>query len=338
MKKSLYKYLLNIGLVLLTSLLVYFLVLKGQEETIIESLRNISFKSFIVLAGIVLLWQIIISMILVCYARIYKKDYSFKEGFINSLVACLFNGITPSSSGGQFAQLYVFSKQGVRSGDGASILWMDFIIYQMVLCIYGFIMIFSRFNEYYNRFSSLFIFVIIGFIVDIFVIFFLYALGKSERFLKWVTSVGLNIAHKLHFVDNIEETKKTINDTVIKFVSEANALKKRKNVIINATLLTILRLTAYYSIPFVVFINLGVKPTLSLYLDCLTIGSFVAISSSMIPIPGASGGTEVIFMSMFASLFNPILTKTAMLLWRVFSYYLLLLVGAFAFACVKIKN
>ena len=47
-----------------------------------------------------------------------------EQGFKNAISGTFFNGITPFSSGGQFAQVYIFNRQGISPTNSASILLM----------------------------------------------------------------------------------------------------------------------------------------------------------------------------------------------------------------------
>ena len=41
-----------------------------------------------------------------------------------------------SATGGQFGQIYIMKKQGIKVSDAASLLWADFIVYQTTMMIY----------------------------------------------------------------------------------------------------------------------------------------------------------------------------------------------------------
>ena len=85
-------------------------------------------------------------------------------------MASFFHGVTPSASGGQFAQVYVFKKQGVPLSDSASVLWMDFIVYQSTMIASVFILILLRFHHFYTNYSQFFLLVLLGFLVNSLVI------------------------------------------------------------------------------------------------------------------------------------------------------------------------
>ena len=60
---------------------------------------------------IILLWGIayacVVGWILAVFAKRSKKDYTVLQGIANGFVGIFFSGITPSATGGQFAQAYI---------------------------------------------------------------------------------------------------------------------------------------------------------------------------------------------------------------------------------------
>ena len=52
------------------------------------------------------------------------------------------------------------------------------------------------------------------------------------------------------------------------------------------------------------------------------------------PIPGASGTAEVAFMGVFSILFSSNVLTSVMFVWRIFSYFINILVGFLVFVIV----
>ena len=338
MDKNKKNMIMNLLLITVISIIVIFLLLNNNLNEMLPLLKNINIKYLILCLIIVFIWQLLIGISLTIFSRIIKKDYKISQGFLNALVATLFNGITPSATGGQIAQAFVFNKQGLNAGDAISVLWTEFIMYQSTMCLFGLFLIILKLKFFLTEYSNLFILVIFGFILNSAVIVGLILLAKFNKFQDFIFTKGINIAYKLHLIKDKVSTTNYINEQLSNFRKEANNLIHHKKEFIICCILCIFRLTAYYSIPFIIFIALGIKPNLDIFIDCLSMGSFVAIASNLIPIPGASGGTELIFIQMFAHIFGPLNAKTAVLLWRFFTYYLLLLVGFIAYAYYKFKE
>ena len=113
------------------------------------------------------------------YVKIVKKDYSLKEGFINALVASFFHGITPSASGGQIAQVFVFHKQGIAMEQAMSILVIDFIVYQIVMVFISLIMLLLKMPYFMNH--TVFLLAILGFMINAMVIGVLILCSYSSK-------------------------------------------------------------------------------------------------------------------------------------------------------------
>jgi uncharacterized membrane protein YbhN (UPF0104 family) len=121
---------------------------------------------------------------------------------------------------------------------------------------------------------------------------------------------------------------------VTSFTSEAKALSKDKKRILICALINTVRLGLLYSLPFAIAKALHIQIDGSKLLDVMALSSFVLMANSFIPIPGASGGTEVVFMLLFDGMMHP-LTGAVMVLWRFSTYHLIVLIGGMLFAGLK---
>ena len=339
MKKLFSNTAFNVGVIILIGGLVLWISMSiGDPEVILSTVLSAN-PFYIFLAFLfVLLWQLLVGFCLMVLTHITHPEYKLREGYLNAFIAALFHDLTPSASGGQIAQFYVFRKQGVRSGDAGSILWMEFIIYQTSLTILSLVLIILKFGFFYSEYSNLFIFVLLGFLINSVIIFFIYGLAKFKRVHNWIKTKGVKIGYRLHLVKDPDKAIDSIEIQLEKFRTESEKLKHNKKVILICAVLCILRLLVYYSIPYLVFLALGAELNFDLLVNSVAMGSFVAITSGMIPIPGASGGTEAIFVLMFGNLFGSSITTGAMLLWRFLTYYLVMIIGALCLAYLKIRK
>ena len=166
-KNKLRNYLLNILLVISLSLFVLWLSFKDNYQEIITMLSNVNIWYLLLCVIVVFLIQGFVGLALTLLTSLSNPHYRLRDGFLNALVASFFHGITPSSSGGQFAQVYVFKKQNVEICDSASVLWMDFIIYQGTMVFVVLCLLIIRFAYFERYFSNLLILVLLGFLIII---------------------------------------------------------------------------------------------------------------------------------------------------------------------------
>ena len=143
-KKKVGKYILYLVLIIgLTSLVLGFSL---SGETVYEGVTNptvvaigMMFKDMdimyiFIFIGMLLLSHSLGSFCLFMFARLYTRKYKYHQALANQMVGTFYNNITPgANSGGQFAQAITFKKQGVNISNAASVLVMQFIIYQLCL-------------------------------------------------------------------------------------------------------------------------------------------------------------------------------------------------------------
>ena len=336
MKKILKNTALNILLILGFTCFVLWLMLKDNFQEVSTILLHAKVGWIFFIVAIAVAYQAVIGIILTVLAKMSKPDYHFGSGLINAMVASFFHGVTPSASGGQFAQVYVFRKQGIPISESAGILWMDFILYQATMVGLVLLLLILRFGYFYSHFSSLFILVLVGFFINSLVIVGLWVVARFPFLYRWLTTSGIHLGVKLHLIKDKEKTIHNLNMQLERFGHETKRLSTHRPLILTCIALNLVRLLLYYCIPFFCALALEIPVSLSMLLDIVALASFVSMINAFIPIPGASGGTEATFVLMFSNLFGQIRATSCMILWRFASYYLIMLLGGIVFIIFKL--
>lgn len=86
------------------------------------------------------------------------------------------------------------------------------------------------------------------------------------------------------------------------------------------SLLTAVQLTAFFLVPLCIFYAFGMGRADVLLMVCA--GAFVLNFTSFIPLPGAAAGAEIGFHTVFGLFFPASVLSLAILLWRLFTFYL----------------
>ena len=100
-------------------------------------------------------------------------------------------------------------------------------------------------------------------------------------------------------------------------------------------ILNILRLTLYFSLPLVIGLALNIPYEKMPIIDVIAMSSFVTMVNSFFPVPGASGGTEMMFVEIFSILNSAKYASSIMIIWRFATYHFVLLLGGCLFLWVK---
>ncbi len=336
MKNSLKSYLLNFLLIFALTGFGLWFALKDNMQAVLDTIASIElpFIVLILMGGII--YGICAGIVLTMMAKRYNKNYTFFKGIANAFIGLFFSGITPSATGGQFAQAYIFKKQGISYKDSASILWADFIVYQTVMMLYVTILFLLKFKYFLGLIGPWFLAIIVGYLINACVIAVLWTMALLPKVYVKLSRIAVNILVKIKIVKDKEKTLNLWSAQVEGFTTEIQKLKNDKSLIIKTSFVSIIRMTVHFGLPFLIICVMGYQSGLTHFVDCLSLSSFVLMANAFIPVPGASGGTEVIFTQLFKTIIpDPSKASGVMILWRFSTFHVLVIVGAVLFIFLK---
>lgn len=344
------KYFWNIVLVFAIAITVGYFSLRDDFSLVINALKAADIRYIGIILALIFIYFAIDGLIFYVFARLYTTRYRFHRGLAVAFIGSFYNAVTPSSSGGQFMQAVTFKKQQVDVSTAASILVMHFIVYQIVLMIWGIVAIIFKFETLMVNTQPIPIFDIqfpvwllslIGFTVNAAVITGLLVMSYSKKIHHFIINSGVTLASRLKLVRDPEKTRSRLKISTENFRIELRRLQSNIPVTILITLLFSLRFLIIYSIPFMVGKTLGV-PMIDMvtgdsnYWDSVFMASFLQMITSLVPIPGAAGFSEFFFERLFTTIFVTVAsTKASQLLWRFFTFYFGLIAGGFVAALYK---
>lgn len=316
-------------LVGLTVFALWFSLHKDVGE-VLHLLKRVNVVFLFIALGMGITYYMLSAYNLKRLAIQYKKDYSLKEAFVCTFSGAFFNGITPVG-GGQVAQAYLFHNQGLKVRESASILWMDFIIYQcavilFVSCLWG-----LRFLYFYQAFGPMILLAVLGFLINAFVIVMLYTMMKFPKVYAFISKHVIVFLHRIRLIKNLELTSAKWQEQLAMFTQHITTLKQNKKLVVQILLVQILRMIIFYSIPFVVGMALHQPLHINQLLDIMVMSSFIQMLNALTPLPGDTGFTESCFIIIFSFMFPWNMASAVMLLWRVSTYHLILFIGGALF-------
>lgn len=342
------KYILNLVLILLLTVGYSTFTLWDTFDDVLNALRsplaNYDYAYLILL--LLLGFYFIDGVILFFFARLYTRTYKIHRGIANAFIGQFYANITPSGSGRQFAQVATYNKQGVNFSAGASIVVMYYILYQIVLIIFGVLSVLFNIGIFIDSPPltllgvniPLWLFALAGLVISGSIIFFMLLLSLSRRLHKFMIEKGIDILAKLKLIRNPEMRKKKMTISTENFRIELRRLSSNIPATIAIVFLFILKFFFLYSISYVVGIMLDPSlATPGVFFATITRTSFLQMVIGIIPIPGGAGVTEYLYEVMFLPIFNNdlILTKAIQMVWRFATFYSGLIVGGFVAALYR---
>ena len=323
------KHLWGVAIVLVISGVVLYVDLRSTPIAQLErAARNINLIGLVAVFGLMLLSYVFEASILAVLTKRKNEPKRSKWSFFRiPLIQALFNAITPMSTGGQPSQLAAMVQMGIEGGRATSLLLMKFIIYQIVVFLAYVTTIITGFHMVATKFAGLAIFIAIGFLIHVSSIAFLLAILFAYNWTKKTANWIMNLLAKFINQKRVDIWRKNTLDKIETFYEESQKLKKEKKKLIVCVVLTVLQLLCFYSIPYMTLFTLNVSAD---WASVTQMNIMIIMFMAIIPIPGASGGAEYSFQTLFSTFISSNGTLiVGMFLWRFVTYFFGMILGIF---------
>ncbi len=313
-------------LIVLTGIVLFFSLKDNFFETL-EQIKNMNFLWLFVAILLLVGYWLFSSLAMKLITNKFNDKIKIGKIFKLNVVTQFFNGITPSSSGGQPYQIYALKKSGLTLVDSTNVSIQTFVCYQFALVLLGFVaIIFNKALGLFTKIDFLKILVIVGFTVNIAIAAFLFAITITKKMNKKIIKFVINIGYKLKIIKNKEKASKKLNDSIDQFQQGTYLLLQDKKMLLLAILYQLLGLISLYSIPVTLLFGMGDYYSINLGLSIVAT-AYVMVAGSFVPLPGGTGGLEYAFVSFFGNFIEGSKLTALMIIWRFITYYLGMIIG-----------
>lgn len=270
--------------------------------------------------------------------KIFNKKLKIKESAKNCILGQFFSNLTPSATGGQPFQAYYMNKCGIDYSISTSVLLIKFICFQISLTLICATVLFISYGNLINKIQSFAIIVIISFAINALIACFLILIGFYKNIVISIAYFFLNLLKKIKIFKNPDEKFKKIKLEIEFFNKNFIIIFKNKKTISYIIFLTIIQILSFYLLN--VAIALVFKTNLNLIkIYKIVVGAALTqLSSTFIPLPGAVGGAELAYCVFYNDIFRPETLNASLLLWRIYSFYIPIILGLLLFKSSKIKK
>jgi len=316
----------TILLILLVIIALYYNI-KDYYLEILQVLDDLSILSILILIIYTTFYYIIQAINIWMLTTINNKSYTLKQAIQNNFITLFINNVFFITTG-KIAQLYLFNKQGVDPKEAPSIVFIEFINYQITLLIYYSVVFLLSIRFYFNNFSYETYLAILGLIVTLVITLaniFIVALPKSQTIIKnCLTRIAKILPIKL----NIEKIDTSLAEMIRYFNNGKDYLFKHKKRWLLIILNNVLRISLLLVLPYIIskFLNLAI--TLNDLTTFISLYVFVNLALSSFPIPGKHGVSESFFVIAFSCIMWEYEAATLMIIWRLLTYYTNTIIGA----------
>ena len=244
--------------------------------------------------------------------------------------------VTPFASGGGPFQIFFLHKKGVNIGSSSVV-----IIVQLLLRIFFFgsaaLIFLIFFNDlvsrgyipagiFYTAFGG-------GLLVSLFIVLFTLLPRTAEKILQMIFSIKkirLLVKRSYKIKRFLVKARKELRE----FRRSLEFIGARKGYLLLGVLLTVLNWSLLFLLLPVILYGLGGGAH---FFQAYVMQTIFYLIIPFMPTPGASGIAEIGFASLFVSFIPGSLVGLVLFGWRLFSFYIVLLVGGY-FALREISN
>ena len=312
--------------VIFVGLFIYMVCVDGMDN-IISVLHQVDYRWVIGGLGCLLITWICETITLHLPMKKMYPNQTFSNSIKVTMIGLLFNNVTPFSSGGQPMQAYELTKTGKRVSDSLSALAIKFIITQIALVVTTLVVVAIEFDFFANLMQNFVWLAIVGFAINILAIVVVIIAGVKKRAITIFTTPIIKFLGKIKIIKNPDKTIEKLDGSIDNFRGQFQFMRKQKKMVLLMFLTAVIQSLAYYSITYMVyraFGNYGIS-----FWQIIPVQAFLLLLMTFIPTPGSGLGAEGGFLLLFNSIFKEGTINMSILFWRMYTFYLPIIVGAF---------
>ena len=322
-------------IIIFVGLFIYMVKVDGIEN-IMELLHHVDYKWVFAGIGCLLIcWTCEALTLHIPLKRMYKTQ-TITNSIKVAMIGQLFNNITPFASGGQPIQAYELTKTGKRVSDSLSAMAVKFIITQTALVVSTLIVVLFEFDFFAKLMQDYIWVAVVGFIINIIAIIVVILAGIKKRIITVITTPVIKFLGKIKIFKNPESKIEKLDKSIDNFGKQFKVIQSEKKMVLKMFIIAVIQSFSYYSITYMVyraFGNTGIN-----FFQIIPAQAFLLLIMTFIPTPGSGLGAEGGFYILFNSIFKEGTINMSILFWRMYTFYLPILVGAFFLIPTRGKN
>lgn len=321
------KKILNFLLIFGTLAVVLLVGINGEEmSSAVGALTSIG-PEWLVLCALSYLGTVIFdSLSLNFFLKRQGQKISYGYAMIVSVLGSYYSNITPGASGGQPMQVYYLAKRKVSVGIATSALTVKFFCFQFMLALIGTILWIVHGPFIYEQLGSHRWILILGYSYNCFSVCLVLLMALSKRPVRVIIRLVIRLGVKLRLIKHQDATEERWNEIHDTFYNSVHLLTRRPLNLLSQMIFAGFQLLSLMAVIYFVYQAFGL--TGFGYWQLTALGVMLYTSAAYTPLPGASGAQEGVFALYFAQVFPDGIRLLALLLWRFFTYYISLIIGA----------
>lgn len=314
-----------------------FILLRDQPLSALGSaLGQIRLRYVLLGLGLMILFVGCEAMCTKLVLRRLGYRISYRHCLEYSFTGFYFSSITPSATGGQPAQVYYMSRDGVSAAHGALDMLLITVCYQVSTLLLGMAAFLLRPISLAELGGGLSLLLLYGTVTTLALTAAILTVMFAPNLANHIVGGVLRLLVRLHLLKHAAQAREKL-DVQMEAYHKGAACLRSYPVLLPALLgLSLIQLTSLYLIPYVIYRSFGLAGHTAL--EMTAVQALLTLAVSTLPLPGAVGPSEGGFLKAFVLFFGVGLVTPAMLISRGISFYAFLLVSGVITLLVHLRT
>ena len=334
-KKTVKRMLFNVLIFAILMVATFWFVFKDQDLGQIFNVASSANPWFLLLGIFCMLMYFAMEAINIkAILKSFGEKLSFLKSYKFTMIGFFFAAITPSATGGQPLEIYYMSKEKIPAAHSTLALLVQVCGIQVATMILGTISMLLNIELLTGPVLWL---SIIGLTVNGIALVAMLVCIFNNKLTRKLVYGFINVLKHLGF-KKIERKRAKINESLNQYADGASYMKTHKKEFIVAMLRVFIQFCFYFSVPYCIYRAFGLEGMN--FFEVFALQAILFMATSALPLPGAIGASESVFLNLFGLAFGAELLSSAMLLNRGITFYLFVIITLFVvfINIVRIKS
>ena len=319
--KSIKKFIRNFIFFIALIIFTFWLIFKDQDiRQLVDILRSANLIYIFIGIIFMFLYFVIESINIRSILKSFGERIPVIKALKYTFIGFFFSAITPAASGGQPMEIYYMRKDGIPVANSTLSLLIQLCGFQISTISLGIVCAIS--NPYLLKGGFTFLF-IIGVLLNFSALTLLLIGIFSKKLTKKLVNFFVKIL-EFFKIKNIDSRKEKINSALETYNESSIYIKTHRIEFIKSIVRVFIQIILYYSIPFFVYKSFGLNDYNILRL--ISLQSVLYCTTSGIPLPGAIGISEGVFLGIYGIAFGTEFLNSGMLLFRGITFYFFVII------------
>lgn len=304
---------------------VVFLLLRGTDiRTVGEALAQTSVP--FLAAGILLaeIFHLAEGTNIRILLTSFGYPVTFWQGMKYAYIGFFFSSITPSSTGGQPAQLYAMKKDGIELAHGTLALIAELASFEIAVFFMEVMAAAAWMQGKIKPAGELLVLAVLGFLMNILFIAGLLAVLFSHKLKERLLGFLYMLIRRFP-IKNKKRWEDKFDKAFCDFQTCADLIRKKPKVMGKVLAVSVCQVICWFSVPYMVCLAMG--ENIVGYPRVFLLQTVLYMTAALLPFPGAAGISEYAFVKLFSGVFTSHPMAAATLVNRGISFYSLLLIS-----------